>query len=404
MKIRIALFIICSAALLTACNQQSKTGTVTQSSATLIDTLPGTCPFLTKDQQGHVVLSWVRETSDSTAVFCYAVSPDGGKAFGNPIVIPSSTNVHPHSENIPKVLFSPSGAVIAAWGTANPNPKNEYSGLVNYAQSFDDGKTWTAARTLVSDTAGFDQRYFDMALLPGGEAGITWLDNRKTNAKEGSTLYYATTNGKSGFEGERMIHQQCCQCCRTDLFVDHKGGIHIIYRGIINDSIRDMMHTVSIDGGRSFTKSQRISRDNWVINACPHTGPAMAENEKGLHFTWFTGGAHKGSYYTKSWDDGTSFATRDSISNLGSHPQLISLRNGELVIVRDETFSIDGKLRSRIGVQHRSKAGKTIEDHLIAEDSFRVTYPVITETAAQHTLIAFCQQRNGKTYVVYQQD
>ena len=402
MKTLVCLLMICGIVLLTACNPKSGRSNTTQAALTLIDTLPGTCPYLTKDQQGQIVLSWVRETSDSTAVLCYAISPDGGETFGDVVIIPSSTNVHPHSENIPKILFLPSGAVIAAWGVANPSPENKYSGLVNYAQSFDNGKTWTTASTLVSDTAGFDQRYFDMALLPSGEAGITWLDNRKTNSKEGSALYYATTSGKSGFTRERMIQQQCCQCCRTDLFIDHKGGIHIIYRGIIKDSIRDMMHTVSVDEGRSFSIPQRISQDNWVINACPHTGPAMAENSEGLHFAWFTGGTHKGSYYTNSKGEGNSFKKRDSISSRGSHPQLISLRNGDLVIVRDETVPVDGKLRSRIGVQRRSKEGKTLEDRYIAEDSLRVTYPVVTETIDQHILIAFCQQKQGKTYVVYQ--
>ena len=42
---------------------------------------------------------------------------------------------------------------------------------------------------------------------------------------------------------------------------------------------------------------QRISQDNWVISGCPHTGPAMAENKEGIHFTWFTGGSGSGIYY-----------------------------------------------------------------------------------------------------------
>ena len=165
------------------------------------------------------------------------MSIDEGKTFGKAIEIPGSTNVHPHGENMPKVIFKPSGEIIAAWGAANPNPINQYSGLVYYSQSFDEGKTWTKPRSLTDDTASFDQRYFDMALLPNGEAGITWLDNRKQWNKEGSGLYYAVTNGKNGFQNERLISGPCCQCCRTDLFIDTKKNIHVLYRAIINDSI-----------------------------------------------------------------------------------------------------------------------------------------------------------------------
>lgn len=98
-------------------------------------------------------------------------------------------------------------------------------------------------KTLVTDTAGYDQRYYDIALLPNGEAGIIWLDNRKTVTKEGPGLYFATTNGKNGFENARLISQLCCQCCRTDLFVDKKENVHVLYRGIIQDSIRDIIST-----------------------------------------------------------------------------------------------------------------------------------------------------------------
>ncbi|RYZ51697.1 MAG: exo-alpha-sialidase, partial [Chitinophagaceae bacterium] len=275
----ITSFLLCLfATVLVSCGVSSRETNAGAEAFSIIDSLPGTCPYLAKDTEGNIVLSWVRKNSDSTAVFCYAVSTDEGKSFGPATVIPSSTNVHPHSENIPKVAFKPSGEIIAVWGAANPNPVNKYSGMVFYSQSFDKGKTWNRARPLVQDTSGFDQRYFDMVLLPDGEVAITWLDNRKQGMQEGSGLYFARTKGKEGFVNERKIQQGCCQCCRTDLFVDTAGGIHVLYRGILKDGIRDMVHTLSSDGGNTFTEPKRISADNWVLNACPHTGPAMAEN------------------------------------------------------------------------------------------------------------------------------
>ena len=157
---------------------------------------------------------------------------------------------------------------------------------------------------------------------------IVWLDNRKDTEREGSSLYFAATSGRGGFAGERRVAQQCCQCCRTDLFVDRSGGLHVLYRGILQDSIRDMVHTVSVDGGRSFTAPRQVSPDNWVIQGCPHTGPAMTENDKGLHFAWYTGGQKKGSFYTNSANSGQSFAPSDSVSHLGKHPQLATLADG----------------------------------------------------------------------------
>ena len=374
---------------------------VAAAEAVQIDTAPGECPYLTKDGKGATVLSWVRMLNDSTTAFCYAVSKDG-KSFSNPVVIPNSSDIQPHGENLPKIIFKPSGEIIALWGTKSNSAKNNYAGLVAYTRSFDNGKTWTPVQPLVPDTSAVDQRYYDVALLPGGEAGIIWLDNRKTVAKEGSALYFASTSGKNGFGEGRLISQPCCQCCRTSLYVDKKGGIHALYRGIIQDSIRDMVHTVSTDGGKSFSEPKRINEDNWVLNACPHTGPAMTENNAGLHFAWFTGAKDKGCYYTQTTDNGKSFAMRDSVSAFGSHPQIASLKNGELLIVWDETNMVNNKPLKRLGIQRRNAEGKSEgKDYLTAPDT-NASYPVVTPVNEASSIIAYTTTKGGKNFVTYQ--
>ena len=394
--------ILCIAAslFLGACN--SPENPVIQSEYVVqLDSVPGNCPYLTKDHKGNIVMSWVRRQQDSGHVFCYAISVDGGNSFSAPIIIPGSDNIQPHGENLPKIIFKPSGETIALWGAANPSPRNKYSGMVYYSQSFDGGVSWSKPTRLVKDTAGNDQRYYDVALLENGEAAIMWLDNRKIIPQEGSSLYYAVTQGRSGFQNERMIGEGCCPCCRTDLFIDSKSGIHVLYRGILQDSIRDMVHRVSIDGGNSFSAPVRISNDNWVINGCPHTGPSMTENRAGLHFAWFTGGSRKGSYYTRSVDNGKSFKEHDQVSLLGSHPQLAALSNGALAIVWDETVSRDGKFNKRIGMQVRGNEGTAAPREFITPDSSIASYPVIT-SVNNHIIVAYAMKKGNHDFIFYQ--
>jgi hypothetical protein len=388
--------------LITSCNNSNQPNSPRVAASQFIDNLPGSCPNLTKDQYGNTVLSWVRETSDSTAIFCYAISTDGGKSFNAPVLIPVSDNVKPHAENLPKVIFKPSGEIIALWGAASNDPRKKYSGNIFYSQSFDEGKSWSAAKPLVTDTTGYDQRYFDVALLQNGEAGIIWLDNRKQTKEEGSALYFASTSGNNGFTGERRITDPCCQCCRTDLFIDSKNNLHILYRGIIQDSIRDMVHIVSTDGGRSFSSPKRISNDNWVLNACPHTGPAMTENGAGIHFAWYTGGKHKGTFYTRSTDYGSNFIGHDSVSYAGKHPQLTADAKGNLIIVWDEYVKKQDQVYSRVGVQYRTAEGKSLAKHFITPDTTNATYPVLTVNKQGETLVAFCLKKMSKNYVAYQ--
>ena len=389
---------------LIACNSAQQQAPVAALLDVQVDAAPGSCPYLTKDNKNNVVLSWIKEVDSLASVYCYAVSENEGKSFGKAIEIPGSTNVHPHGENLPKILFKPSGEIIAAWGAANPNPNNKYAGLVYYCQSFDEGKTWTKPRSLTTDTASFDQRYFDMALLPDGEAGIVWLDNRKQWSTEGSGLYYAVTNGKDGFQNEKLISGPCCQCCRTDLFIDQNKNIHVLYRAILNDSIRDMVHIVSTDEGRSFTKPERISRDNWVISGCPHTGPAMAENKTGIHFTWFTGGTGSGIYYNNSANNGKTFTARDNVSGKASkHCQITSLPNDNILIVWNESFVKGEKVSSRIGMEKRDAHGKRISKEYITTEDSQSSFPVAYPVSANKAVIAYTENTKDKDYVMFRQ-
>lgn len=393
---------ILSLILLFSC-KETKTDGIAADQPVQADTLPGSCPYLTQDTKGNPVLSWAREINDSVSVFCYAVSGDQGHSFGKPIVVPASNRIDAHSENLPKIIFKPSGEIIALWGESNPNPNNKYSGLVYYSQSFDNGATWNDPKRLVTDTAGFDQRYYDVALLPDGEAAIIWLDNRKTYDMEGSALYFAVTQGKNGFTGERKIGEGCCQCCRTALFVDNKAGIHVLYRGIIRDSIRDMVHSVSIDGGNSFSDPRVINNDNWVIRGCPHTGPAMTENKDGLHFAWFTGAINKGCFYTRSDRNGEYFTGHERISENGSHPQITALQDGRLITSWDETVEVNNNYYRRIGLQSRSTEGVASLPQFITADTSIATYPVIKAVHDNEFCIAYTQKAGNKTYVMYQQ-
>jgi hypothetical protein len=369
----------------------------------LIDTFESSCSHIAKDENGNVVLSWVRCMNDSEAVVCYVVSNDGGKTFAAAKEIPGSKNVFPHGENMPKLIFKANGTILAAWGATNPNPKNPYAGLVYYTESFDRGNTWNGVHLLTKDPESIDQRYFDLALLTNDEIGVVWLDNRTKTNHEGSTLYFATTKDTAGFAGEKAIATTCCQCCRTNLFTDKQGGIHVAFRDIINDSIRDMVHLVSSDGGRNFSAPVRISNDNWVINACPHSGPAMGQNKEGLNFVWYSGGGNGGVYYNHS-KDGKVFSVKDNVDNEASakHPQIVTLANENLLLVWDENVKKGQQVNQWLNMQLRSPQGKKIWTHAITSDSTVANFAALKQVDGNNVIVVYTQMYQGKNHVFYQ--
>lgn len=386
-----------------SCNSQDQNHQVTERREWGIgidSAYSGSCPSLFKAKDGAVVMSWLRDISDTQAVLCYAVSPDG-KDFGSTTVVPGSDNAHPHGENLPRVIKTPDGRILAAWGASNPNPANKYSGLVYYSWSLDNGKRWTAPQTLSKDPKSIDQRYFDVEILKDGKAAVIWLDNRKATDKEGSTLYFATFNENNTLENERPVGVTCCQCCRTDLFADADGNMHTVYRKIINDSIRDMVHSVSFDNGKTFSVPQCISPDNWVINGCPHSGPAIAQTPEGLSFVWYTLGRGGGVFYTSSKDNGKTFSERDPVSAKSSakHPQIQTTGDGKQWIVWDE-----GSARgNRIGLEIRSPDGVKLKHTYLTGAAELASFPVIKPLGDQ-CIVAFSGRKRpeDKEQVFYE--
>jgi hypothetical protein len=352
------------------------------------------CPFFTKDTKGIPIMSFGKENKEKETVLCYSAFDSNTNSFQKSISIQSSKGVKLHGENAPKIIFKPNNEIIAVWGIDNASEKKKYGGLVKYSQSFDNGKNWTEAKSLVENTESIDQRYFDIDLLPNGEVAIIWLDSRTKTKEQGSTLYYAATKGTTGFQDEKPIAETTCQCCRTDLFISKNGTINAAFRDIINDEIRDMVLTYSNDNGKTFSEPKRISPDNWKINGCPHTGPTMTENENGLHFSWYTSGGGSGVFYCNSNDYGKSFSGRNIVSDKPSakHPQITALDNKDVFIVWDETVTENDNMSVKIGLQHRDLNGKIITTKYISSKNTTATFPIIEAINKNQLLVAWSQE------------
>lgn len=361
--------------------------------------------YLTTDHRGYPVLSWVQQVGSDAHLLYYAVSADGGCTFATPKVVPTSKGIYPHDENLSKVIYKKNGDLLAVFGVNNPNPDNRYAGMLYYTQSFNAGKTWTTPKQLSpAKSYSIDERYFDVTLLTDGEIGVVWLDSRKESHghhHEGSSLFFSRTEGRKGFTEEKRIAESTCQCCRTKLYQDQAGQLHVTYRAIINDSIRDMVHTASLDNGKSFSKPSRISPDNWIIKGCPHTGPTMTGNKVGTHFAWYTLGNGEGIFYCHSLKDGT-FSPRENISASASakHPQITTTKDGSLAIVWDERASEGTTFR--VGLQTRTPEGKSIQQAFITPEAASSTHPVIMATAPTGLLVAYTQKNGDRKEVYYE--
>lgn len=294
---------------------------------TLLDnsTVKSGCGYFTDDQNGNPVLSFTAGIPDSTYLY-YATYDPARKAFNLPVRIASSLGTDFHEESMNKIAYKSNGTIIAAWEIKHPTLKNKYAGSLRYAQSHDNGKTWTQAGYIHTDTSLENSRgFFDLVTLPDGEVGAVWLDGRHRLGEAGSSLFFAKTKESLGFQTDYQIAETVCQCCRTDLYTDQNQVVHITFRDIdasAKGQIRDIAYLQSTNSGDTFTTGKKISNDNWIIDGCPHTGASMATVGNSLVTTWFTSGGTPGIYTTVSTGAGQQFQDRKLLSEQGRHPQM----------------------------------------------------------------------------------
>jgi hypothetical protein len=352
--------------------------------------------YLTHDAVSHPVVAWTeRNASDLT--FVYVVLSDDGHSISDRRELPLDAQVATHAEGMPKVAFKEDGTVIVAYEKKAPTSDNKYAGMICYRASNDRGETWSQERYIHGDTiSGLSHSYFDIEKLPDGEVGASWLDIKLYETMEGRSVRFARTNSQNQFSEEILIDSSACQCCRTDVYADANGKVNIAYRGLksgpLGQTIRDMMIATSLNNGLSFSFPKMISSDNWNIDGCPHTGPALCSGKGNLQALWYTEGHGTGIYYAHKEDTAIDFAQKQLISVSGRHPQASS-NNDRVALVWEETTKIAGKNVTEIHCQLNT--GESVLKSILTPETSNAFLPVITSTKMGF-IVAFLMEENGK--------
>lgn len=360
--------------------------------------------FFTTDHHNNTVLCWTAGEKGKGTLY-YAIFNKKKSLFESAVLVKPSAGTSINGESINKVAFKKDGTVVAVYERKHPTEKNKYAGSIYYSQSFDNGKTWTTEKYLHTDTVReYGRSYFDIVTLQDGEVAAVWLDGRNKKGNDGSTLYFSKTKGKTGFLPDKQIGETVCQCCRTDIAVDDKGIIHVIYRDIeptIKGQVRDFVHTYSTDNGVTFSSIKKISNDNWVIAGCPHTGASMCHYEKTVGIVWFTAGGEPGLYFTQTNASG-EFQQRQLLTSEGRHPQLTAWAN-DLALVCEEQNTTDehGEEHESHGTMHNKsndrlvlflkKKNQNIATQTLDNDGSE--FPVLTSINESDLLIAYTKDK-----------
>lgn len=340
------------------------------------------------DSNGKLWIVWVQQQH----IYLQA-SDDAGRHFSTPVMVNADAEaIAAHGEYRPKIKVGPEGNIYLTW---TQSLEKRHTGHIRFSRSTDGGKTFSKPVTVNDNLDVISHRFDALALGKNGEVFIAWLDARdKEKAKaakqefNGSAVYYTwSDDGGQSFHPNRIVAPHSCECCRLGVEIDQDNLPVVMWRHVYDGNIRD--HALS--RFRSWNEPgpvQRVSSENWQIDACPHHGPALSIAEDGrTHSVWFSGAPDRqGLFYGYAQDGAAGFSVPLRFGNPGAkHPQVLAL--GRRVVVVWSEF--DGS----------NNLVKSIESE---DGGNRWSQPEIAESSEAAADDAFLLSHGGKIYLSWQ--
>ena len=283
-------------------------------------------------ENGNILAMGVDPTKKQ---FVLAMSHDGGDQFMKPVAVsPDGADIQYRGENGPS-LVARGMQVYALWQQA----RKEGGSDIVVATQRGMGQPF-AEPVRVLDKPATDRSFngfSSMALGTHGEIYVVWLDGRDQAQPGTFSVYLAKSIDQGHTFGKNVrVQSGVCPCCRPSIAVDDDGTVYVAWRKVFEGDIRDIVVASSADGGNTFSDPVKAANDNWVLHACPESGPSMQAKGGRVAIAWFSeGNKQAGIRYTYSTDKGKTFSpVKIASQNVedANHPALAMDPAGDAIL------------------------------------------------------------------------
>ena len=151
-------------------------------------------------------------------------------------------------------------------------------------------------------------------------------------------LFFAySTDGGRTFSRNQKVAADACPCCKTALAVSRDGTLYAGWRQVLPGNYRHIAVVSSTDGGATFSSPRIVSDDRWVLQGCPVSGPSLSVDDSGkLKVLWYAAGEENtpGLYLAESSDKAHTFSPRQLVAqeSVRGTPALTSGKSGPVAV------------------------------------------------------------------------
>ena len=194
------------------------------------------------------------------------------------------------------------GPEIAASGDTIYVVFSSYPGSASESyliRSFNGGNSFSDTIRVDSLSLGEMSRFPSVAIRPGGNPVINYMIYAPTGEE------YATVqsfDGGTSFLPKKIASAiapgSVCDCCPAQPVVDGDRQV-LLFRNNDNNK-RNIWAALSTDEGSTFSLSKDIDQTDWIINACPSTGPDGFIHNDTIWTVWASAADGKRKVYFSS--------------------------------------------------------------------------------------------------------
>ena len=308
-------------------------------------------PAIASSPDGSVYVAWVNHGPKSQADVMIARFTGDGQMQGPAVRVNSQPGIATAWRgDPPTIVVAPDNTVFVGW-TARIESESGHATDIYLSSSRDHGQTFSAPVRVNDDTKPAVHGMHSLTLATDGSIYVAWLDERnvapapmkdmKMDAKTSGhhmesnrELFIASsTDGGRSFSKNQRVATDVCPCCKTALATTSDGRLYLSWRQVLPGDFRHIAVASSVDHGQTFTTPLIVSDDQWVLAGCPVSGATLSALEDGsVRVLWYSEGKNgqTGVYSSRTTDNGATFRPRQLIAagSVRGTPVLISSRDG----------------------------------------------------------------------------
>jgi hypothetical protein len=338
----------------------------------------------------------------------FSISESGGDNFKAAIPLSDpKAHVRIGGENSPVFYTNVQGDIYAGWFQSNGAGSTQYmvARSTSFGQSFDKPVGVLDRDRKAEAYAGFPT----ITAFSKGDVYVAWLDERDPPQPQGTSSVYFSRSSDRGatFSRNLRVAPAACPCCRPQLGLGANGEVYLAWRKVFSGDIRDIVMARSLDGGQTFSRPVRVAEDNWLLHACPDTGPTLISVGPHVYVAWYSEGQGKaGIRLAFSDDSGQTFHNPGFVSGDvldANHPRLSVSEDGRILLgFQGRPASDHTRWRSnQFFLVLVANDGSTSNPIQITRGDHSATHPELVTGTAGRVFMAWNEVGDQKTQAMF---